>query len=489
MTVERRDRRSDRRRVRREVRTGMVALLSLAAVTGCGQTYLRPEQVPVEHWPKVPPRVVSAADPAHAGGPTAKLAELDRMARTRGPVQMGTVQPLARQVREDVNGPLFYQPTTWNGWKVPTSKPVEAVASTPVDPPSSAPAAAVAPISSPAPAAMVAHSPAGPTLPSVPSLYQPAANAPGAPGDPLMNACRDSKIAPPRAVDGKAGDQGADQLLSACRDTKIAPPMRRSEKVASATPAPMPAPAPPVAATAGPQVVATQPAPAETVVVPPTRPEPTGPVVVEAPVAAGQPLEPAKPEVGSVQGTVSTAPQPEPDAPLIPPPAELPLAAAAPQPGPTVAPALTAEPGAPRPVTELPTLSVVGHDPVDQPPAKAPPAVAELPAPETATPLETAGRETQIPMPVTPTPVDPLTAASQATNIPLPAPLDPADPLEAACRQTQIPLPVPAEPVVDPLANASRESQIPLPRRPEAGSLEDACLKAGLPLPVPASDH
>jgi hypothetical protein len=553
MTVERRDKKSDRRRTRWGVRTGMVALLTVGG--GCGPactSYVRPDLPKQSGAPagaKVSP--VTLDDPARPGDPTARLAALGRMAKGGGPVEIDAVEPLARQVRDDKNGPLFYTPTVWNGWKVPPAKSDTAVASTaPAPSPAPAPVAALAsaPASVPLPA-LAATSPGSGALPAVPSLSQPAVTDPAESGNPLQAACREIRIAPPRSAAAGATDPGSTQLLSAsrdtriappfrkeasvpaeggsepvdgllaaCRDTKIAPPLRRPTQavsVASPTAVPVaaaPAPSPPVAAPAS-AAEATKPDLAT--VAEALKVEPAAPKVEPAPLAEAPKVEPAPvaeaPKSAPVPAAEVPKAEPAPAATVASPKAE-PVPAPAPTPTPTPA-VVDTKPAAVEPVVPSPGPAVASVPPAA--PAESPALTqrAELPAlsavangtlqaSSSASSFELHRRPAEV-APVLDSvtkAVDNLPAAA-ATGIELARRPAASTGLENATKAAVAiasqglaspasqPANQSAPTAPDSLAAASRASNIPLPTPPTPGTLEDACRKTNLPLPIPASDQ
>src|SRR4051812_22157160 len=130
MTVERRDNRSNRRRALwgARARTGVVALMGLGTGAGCGQAYLRPEAgqgraVPGLAWGKGEP----VPGRGHAWGDPALQRTAASPARRDTSVSLG-LSEAPHPVSQMATGPLFYTPTVWNGWKVPATKPGEALA-------------------------------------------------------------------------------------------------------------------------------------------------------------------------------------------------------------------------------------------------------------------------------------------------------------------------------------------------------------------------
>jgi hypothetical protein len=270
--------------------------------------------------------------------------------------------PTATVTEPTFDGSTFAR-TTWNGWKIPPVRP---------------------------PASLVLRGSAIPLPHTMTRDADPAAAA-----DPLLDACKATRIAPPlRHLSGSSG-AAFDALLAACRETKIAPPMVRP-----ATPPghdPVPPPADPTPPAASPE--------------PPAR-EPTA-RVIELPA----PRE------------VADAPMPEAGEPPAP------EAAIVGEPSPTPGPSTTA------------------GEPMDAPVAL--PALAEPAAAEAALQAVAPARvDAEAPGGL---PVDALSAACREADIPPPVPAisaalptgaddGSADPFSA----TQIPPPVPAPPSLAP---------------------------------------
>ena len=458
MTVERRDGRPTRSKGMRGTRTGVVAVLALSAGFGCGQPLLRPQNAP---------GVAAGSDGRGADPlPGRKLAWADQpagppatSAASAGKFSTGSVPGASAGVNDGISismdklnaglvPPVFdgstFARTTWNGWKLPESKPADPVAA---------------------------------TQPATTSPDLAVVSAPTVPKDPLVAASTETHIALPKPASGASGDPASiDSLLSACKSTKIAPPRHRPKEATAEVTTPA-AGLDSVAATV-PQTKIAQPAatPApprvETPVaniVPETAPiaapnaEPVAPVVVAAPAP-----EPAAPIVVASPAP-DLKPQPEPAAPaaaaLIPEPKPEPETAPIVEESATL-PALAAETEAPAVESPETLLAPVAPVAVVE-------KVVELPEPALA--------EAAV--------VDPLIAASQATSIELPKPrsstTESLDPQTAASSLKIIELPLPrlsAGPTpapgaeVDPVAAASRATKIELPRKPKA---------AALPAPMP----
>jgi len=388
MTAVRREGKPGRRKVTRGAGTGMAALVALGLGCGCGQAVIRPQN----------PAGLAAATPARLG-PVPGVNEGNTFAtdKLNGGLSTPSIERsgLAR--------------TTWNGWKVPGGQSAQA-------PP--APESLV--LSTPPASAAGDGAVLAGTTPAVPMpIPQPAAGGTSRPAgaDPLIDACRSTKIAPPLRRLAASGT-GSDPLTAAVVEARTAPAPVAAEEVAGASP------------------VREMPPPAEADEAP--APEPA-----EAPSPAPEPAE--APSPAHVE-----APAPAPT----PAPVSEPIAAPEPP------AAAEAAPKAPQAPAATPATPATPADPIEMP-IELPPLDAEpAAAPETAgKALRDASETSKIEMPrpvggdatVGPAPI-PGTVPGMPTPPPLP-------PLAGEARAE-------VKSVDKTVERASRPVTIPMPSRP-----------------------
>ncbi|MGE3822210.1 MAG: hypothetical protein AB7I30_22580, partial [Isosphaeraceae bacterium] len=453
MAVERRDMYGKRKRPRGawRARTGVVALLTLGAGSGCTQALVRPEGGPglVSARPGADAALGLGGDPGviRTGMWTAALLGEKGTALTE-PVGLDASNETAVKVatstglyanRDEYQPERFYAATVWNGWKVPAVKPESApralatkpreVTSTDSKSPNRGVGSSASGASSASDALLAASREAKIALPRT---LKPGTSD----GDErLLAASRDTKIAPPlrrQSVQGAPLDpEGAsDEVLEAARQTKIAPPLRRNALAAAPPPPEVPS------QEAAPES-ATSPVEIKTVEVKATEPEAApdasaieGPATVEATPAeeaiAAPPDDQAKPEIVADSGSKEELPEPEPKPEPKPEPAETSRVAVTkskdeltvvegpvsggPPLGPDPEPETPLDPFAEVKPLELPPIAfdepVASPDSVDSPIASGPPmdgmpTPLEAPADEPAAPVVVAEETKEEPVAVT----------------------------------------------------------------------------------------
>ncbi len=489
-------------------RTGLVALLALSAGAGCGQAMVRPKSGPglavqalgqVDE--EVPGRQLGWEDPGQAAARAALVAKGGGSAKTGlppgGPISIDSMtagpHPSPTLAKIATFDGSSYAKTTWNGWKIPDRKPFGAAGE---------------------PVQMANRG----ELIEMPRPINRRASA-RLMDDSLLEACRESKIAPPtrRKAGSNTPAPVVDSLAAACREARIAPP--KAKAVASN-------PEPAVAAVVARAPVAPEPVKVspKVIIVPPTEPVADA---VELPRAATQARivdVPAATKPEAVEPRVQPTPMPL----LVATPTEVP-------PIPTDLPTnvASAEPKEPEPIqgpekkatetlesesaladrrpVRLPKKSPQAESTAPEAPmdrqtvaveALATPAGPAAPPP----PLDEALRVTDIEPPRRPEPNTPE-EASLLTDIALPhrpptgnsgapnGPVATAPPTpEEASKVTQIELPHPVQGAEPTPEEAARVTRIELPHRPEApaASVEPAQAdpvepdQAAMVEPVPA---
>ena len=478
MSVVRRDKRTVRRVGPRRVGTGMVALLALGTGAGCGQSLLRPNA-----GPGIAAESLGQADMAI---PSRRLAWVGSDGRRDLPLTAALPPREPDQLNVGLEPAVVASATTWNGWKVPSSKPR---ASEPSAPPAGMP---------------------------VLEVSEPVAAASPASAIPMPS----TRLA--------GNDTEVETLLAASRDTKIAPPLTHRVARLGMQVAQAPTPAPitfvdvlsaPVAEPSTPKVEMEPPVPSSATVA----------ALVDSPANAGA-VKSSNPEstTFATAPLAETSPEPAPPAPA-PVKVEMPRAVTVTQAEPPVADRDADKPVAMAPLDPTPKPEFVTSAPVEAAmsglPAVEPQAATPIPPPAQIDPLALAAESTGIPLPKRPEDVDlsqvsasePTAPAlveetvadvSQSTDIPMPIPVKTAMPAPSVPEITSIPMPNPPStldygttnipmpvprvtvPSEDPVAAASRTTNIPMPvpvATPKEDPLSEASRTTNIPMPVPVS--